>query len=71
MFAERDCRPDLQCLAEINAEWDGGAQGIVNLGMRRELAGGTTLLGSFGHGAFGRESPGWLFYFGVQFISGE
>lgn len=71
VFAERDCRPDLQCLAEINAEWDGGAQGIVNLGMRRELAGGTTLLGSFGHGAFGRESPGWLFYFGVQFISGE
>ncbi|QIL19579.1 hypothetical protein [Thermomonas sp. HDW16] len=71
IFVEADCRERLQCLAEINTSWDGGAQGIINLGMRRELTTHSTLLGSFGRQAFGPGSPAWIFYLGMQFVLGD
>lgn len=70
VFAEYDCRARIQCLAEINTLWDGGANTIVNVGGRATLTRHVNLLGSLGRQVTGRveDRARFVFYLGAQFV---
>ncbi len=70
-FWSRDCRPGLQCLAEINTVWpaSGPAEAVLNIGARKTVSEHLLLLGSFGRQFTGAaERQQFLFYLGVQLL---
>jgi hypothetical protein len=70
IYGEYDCGPTVQCLAEINTTWEGGARPILNLGARKAVGEHLNLLGSLGRQLGGPEADlaQVVFYLGAQFV---
>src|SRR6478672_7444092 len=69
-FVEYDCRPMLQCLGEINTNWEDGVNTILNAGARQALTPHVNLLGSIGTQISGQEGTRAkvVFYLGAQLV---